>query len=464
VSALLRTLERLAGGDTDARVDVSPLHDELDAIAFGINVVADEWRWANRKMTDAERQRAEALRRSKEEAERANESKSVFLRNASHEIRTPIAVINVITELLSMPDLSDEDRADLVAKLRANSQAVLTLVGSLLDLSRLEAGKVRTVVEPVSPLGLVNEVVESLEPQARKKGLAVQIESEGRVPLAIATDEQRLRQILVNVVGNALKFTERGGVRIMMSAPSSNGTLLHFDVADTGLGISPEGQRSLFEPFEQADALVPLVHSGTGLGLSIARRLAEQLGGSLTLLHSQLDHGSTFRLTIPATPAQRSATRTVIAAPTSPRRLPGTRILLAEDNEDLQVALQRLLQAAGATVESAHDGRAAISKAMAGRFDVVLMDILMPRVNGLEAIRTLRARGCDVPIIALTGDSTTASRLASLDAGYTVLLSKPFDPDQLIESIWQLLTERYDQPDDGRRAAEEPAPMRGHDR
>src|SRR5262245_57428585 len=158
---MLRTLERLAGGDTDVRVDISPLHDELDALAFGINVVADELRWAHRKMTDDERQRAERLRRSKEEAERANESKSVFLRNASHEIRTPIAVINVITELLSMPDLSDEDRADLVAKLRANSQAVLTLVGSLLDLSRLEAGKVTTAIEPVSPLALVNEVVES---------------------------------------------------------------------------------------------------------------------------------------------------------------------------------------------------------------------------------------------------------------------------------------------------------------
>jgi signal transduction histidine kinase len=156
ITALLHTLERLAGGDTSARVDISPAHDELDAIAFGINVVADEWRWALRQVADAERRRVEALHRAKEEAERASESKSVFLRNASHEIRTPIAVITIITELLSLPDLPAQERADLVAKLRANSQAVLALVGNILDLSRLEAGKLTLMVEPVAPLELVN--------------------------------------------------------------------------------------------------------------------------------------------------------------------------------------------------------------------------------------------------------------------------------------------------------------------
>jgi signal transduction histidine kinase/CheY-like chemotaxis protein len=431
VTALLNTLERLAGGDTETRLEISARHDELDAIAFGINVVADELRFAHRQMADT-------LRHSKEQAERANESKGVFLRNASHEIRAPIAVITIITELLSLPNLSDEERADLVTKLRANSQAVLALVGNLLDLSRIEAGKLTTTIEPVAPLQLVTEVVESLEPQARKNGLAVRVDVEGTVPLAIASDQQRLRQILVNVIGNALKFTESGGVRITLSTTAAaQGTLLHVDVADTGPGIPPNAQKYLFEPFEQA-AIVPPVHSGTGLGLSIARRLAEQLGGSLALVRSGPE-GSMFRLTIGATAAHRTSSDSRVARQGLPRGLNGIRILLVDDNEDLQVALQRLLRSFGATVEVANDGRAAIAQASSRRYDVVLMDILMPGVNGLDAIRTLRAKGCDVPIIALTGDATTARRLASLDAGYSALLAKPFEPDHLVSSISSVL-------------------------
>ncbi len=443
ISALLNRLERLAGGDTGARLDISPLHDELDAIAFGINVVADELRWAHRQMTEAERQRADALHRSKEAAERANESKSVLLRNASHEIRTPIAIITIITELLSLPELSGDERADLVAKLRANSEALLMLVGNLLDLSRLEAGKLTLMIEPVSPFELVKDVVESLEPQARKKGLDVHVDVDGRVPLAIGTDAQRLRQILVNVVGNALKFTESGSVRLTMSTASSpSGDRLQIDMADTGPGITPDGQRYLFEPFEQADDLTRRVHGGTGLGLTIARRLAEQLGGSLTLLHSSPGQGSTFRLTIGARAADRAESDLGAVRDRRSRPLPGVRILLAEDSADLRAALRRLLQSLGAAVDCANDGRDAIAKALSSSYDVVLMDIRMPEVNGIEAIHAIRASGRDVPIVALTGDAAAARRLANLDAGHNAVLSKPFDADHLVASIDAALKRR----------------------
>jgi CheY-like chemotaxis protein len=269
------------------------------------------------------------------------------------------------------------------------------------------------------------------------------VDVNGRVPLAIATDPQRLRQILVNVVGNALKFTESGSVRITLSATKSAGRQwLHVDIADTGPGITPEGQRYLFEPFEQADDLTPRGPEGTGLGLSIARRLAEMLGGSLSLVHSAPDQGSTFRLTIEAPLVERSASGLAAGQDGASRPLAGVRALLAEDSADLQTAIKRLLQMLGASVQCANDGRDAIAQVMSGSFDVVLMDILMPNLNGLEAIRSLRSSGCDLPIVAFTGDATAALRLSSADTGCTVLLSKPFDAAHLLASIDAALKRR----------------------
>jgi len=447
VTAFLATLERLAAGDTRARVPISPQGDELDAIAFGIHVLADELRWAHAQVTESEHRMANELRRLKDDAERASESKSVFVRNASHEIRTPIAVILIIAELLARPDISNEERAELVGQLRANSQAVLSLVGNLLDLSRLEASRPALTIESLSPFELVTEVVQSLEPQARRKGLTVGVDVDGPLPVAIATDRLRLRQILVNIIGNALKFTESGGVQITLGLMTSiDGDTMCVDIADTGTGIAADRQTHLFEPFEQTDFNIPRVHGGSGLGLAISRNLAEQLGGNLALLRSSPDQGSTFRLTIKAPAVDQTqldiASVRAAAVDTPARPLMGLRILLADDSADLQVAVRRLLKSMGAAVDCAKNGREAMTMAMSSTYDVVLMDILMPDIDGLQAIRALRDRGSDVPIIALTGDATTDRRRAAAEAGGNVLLSKPFDSQNLLASIDVLLRGR----------------------
>jgi signal transduction histidine kinase/ActR/RegA family two-component response regulator len=419
VTALLEQLERMAAGDQSMMIPLTPQRDELDAIAYGINVLADELRWANA---------------------RASEAKTVFLRTASHEIRTPIASILGIADLLAYDHVNDADRTDLVARLRANCQALLSLVANVLDLSRIEADKIVLTYEPVVPLELVQEVVRSLEQEARAKGVAIRIEFEMGSSTTISTDRLRLRQILVNVLANAVKFTPRGEIRISLGIHrADDGERLTIDVADTGIGIAPHQVAGLFEPFGQADS-VARVHGGTGLGLALSRRLAEQLGGSLVLVSSEVGRGTTFRITID-THAAGAADGTRPPSPysaQSPRRLrvlTGLRILLAEDHPDLRLAIGRALGLEGAELEYATNGYEAITVAQQARFDVVVMDLLMPAMSGLDATRALRAAGIRVPVIAISADATPGARTAAIDAGCNAFLCKPFDAGDLVAAI-----------------------------
>jgi signal transduction histidine kinase len=448
IAALLVLLEQMAAGDTDRKLPISPLRDELDAIAFGVNVLVGELRWASARLTQAEQRQTAELHRAKDEAERANEAKSVFLRNASHEIRTPISAILGIADLLALPDLTDRERLDVVTRLRANGEALLSLVGNILDLSRLDAGKIALAEEPVSPLELVREVLKSLEPEASRKNVSFRFDVEADANPTIETDRQRLRQILINVVANAVKFTASGSVRVSLrTMPSSDGVAhLAIDVADTGVGIAPDRHEHLFEPFEQADLSIARTHGGTGLGLALSRRLAEQLGGTLGLLQSAPGRGSTFRVTLrgrrvePVRAEFSSASLTPSAnIPTSV--LDGVRILVAEDHADMQLAISRILKAVGASVECAYDGREAVAMAMSRTFDIVLMDVRMARWDGLEATRLLRSEGCRFPIVALSAFATTDLQAACLDAGCNAYLAKPFRLDELIASIRLLVSD-----------------------
>lgn len=435
VDALLDGLEAMVAGNENQQVEVSPFHDELDAIAFGINSLADELRYANARVTEAERRLAADLRLSRDKAERANESKTIFLRTASHEIRTPIAAILGIADLLAMGGLSEDDTAHLVARLRSNSRALLSLVGNVLDLSRLDADKLAPHVEPVSPFELVREVVESMEAEATRRGIDLRVDFGMLSALVIETDRLRLRQILVNLIANALKFTPSGWIAISARA-TEDGNHLAIDVTDTGIGIGEPYVANLFEPFSQLTAS-PSSGGGSGLGLALSRRLAEHLGGALTLLQSELGKGSTFRLTLDGRPARQA-----VSAPVSPKTrlipkpaLDGFRILLAEDNPDLQMAIGRALRLEGAQMSHAWNGREAVEMAQAGTFDVVIMDVRMPLMDGLDATRTLRASGYRLPIVALSADSTSEGRAASLAAGCSAYFTKPFDPTELIASI-----------------------------
>jgi len=421
VAALLESLERMAAGDESEMIPLSSSRDELDAIAYGINVLADELRWATA---------------------RASEAKNVFLRTASHEIRTPIASILGIVDLLDRDRLSDTDRTDLVARLRANCRALLSLVANVLDLSRIEADKIAFTFEAVSPLKLVQDVVESLDQEARAKGIAVRIQREmgGDSSTTISTDRMRLRQILVNVIANAVKFTPRGEVRISLGIHRVAGReRLTVDVADTGIGIAPDQIAALFQPFGQAD-VVARAHVGTGLGLALSRRLAEQLGGSLVLISSEIGRGTTFRITIDAqdtgvADGHRALSPDSDRAPAGVSALIGLRILLAEDNADLRMAIGRVLAIEGAALAQAANGREAIEIAQRSKLDVIVMDLIMPIMSCLEATRALRAAGSRVPIIAISADATSRARTAAVDAGCNAFLCKPFDAGDLVAAI-----------------------------
>jgi hypothetical protein len=441
VSSFLEQLESMAAGCIDTKLSLSSSRDELDAIAHGINALADELRYTSDRAAEVERHAADELLRAKERAEQANEAKSIFLRTASHEIRTPIAAILGIADLLAIGTVSDDDRADLVDRLRANSRALLSLVGNVLDLSRLEADKIELTFEPVSLVDLMHDVVHSLEADARKKRLYLRAHSETESSIIIETDRLRLRQILVNVVANAVKFTSRGGVDVALHEErTGDERRIIIDVTDTGIGLDPSQWEYLFVPFGQADPSIAREHGGSGLGLALSSRLAEQLGGRLELLQSELGKGCTFRLTLNASmaaPAQSAARPKKGSLMDDPARrvLDGVRILLADDNADLQLAIGRSLKIDGATISYASNGREAVQLAQSGTFDVVLMDMLMPSMNGLQAVRTLRADGCRVPIIAISADASPDTRAALIDAGCTAYLCKPFEPSDLTASI-----------------------------
>lgn len=438
VEALLEQLERMAAGER-TQLPISPARDSLDAIAHAVNVIGDELQWTNARTAEAERQRAEEMLLAKERAERANEAKSVFLRTASHEFRTPIAAILGIADQLAHAVLSEDDRV-LVDLLRTNSRALLSLVGNVLDLSRLDADKLTLNIERVSPLELACEVVKGLEADAHRKNLSVRVEGDVPMSLTIDTDRVRLRQILLNVVSNAVRFTVRGAVHIVLKVESyGDGDRVVIDVSDTGIGIDAEQREVLFEPFGQSDPTIARPHSGTGLGLALSSRLASRLGGSLELRWSEPGKGSTFRLHLGApnvdTPGAEVSQGYVSSAP---GWLQGYRILLADDHPDLRMAIGRALRLQGASITYARDGGEALTLVKNGEFDVVVMDIIMPVMNGLQATRAMRADGCQVPVIAISADGAPEMRALMLDAGCDAQMTKPFDPYDLTKVIQSL--------------------------
>ncbi len=423
LALLLEKLERMAGGDLANVIPISPAHDGLDAIAFGINALVDELRFS-----------ADDLRRAKEAAESADRAKTVFVRNISHEIRTPITAILALSQLLGETELEPARRDELVARIHSNARALAGLVDEVLDLSKVVAGKLELEVAPMDPLEAIAEVVHSLQPQALKKPILVSFDAADGMPASIDSDARRVRQILMNVIGNALKFTARGTIHARLRGLDGDPTRLAIDVTDTGLGMTEEQQGKLFVPFQQADPSISLAYGGTGLGLVLSKRLAEGLGGGLTLLSSAPGVGSTFRVTLSISAAGE---RTFVARePSHPLpALTGLRILLVDDNLDIRLPVAELLALAGARVEEAADGHEAIARATAGAFDLILMDVRMPSLDGLQATRLLRDRGCRVPILALTADAMMEQHAECMAAGYDDYIAKPIDWSQLVHRV-----------------------------
>jgi PAS domain S-box-containing protein len=397
----------------------------------------------------------EKLREAKEAAELATRSKSEFLANMSHEIRTPMTAILGYAGLLSDPKQSPEARVEYVGVIRRNGEHLLSIINDILDISKIDAGKMTMEWIPCSPMQIVAEVESLMRLRALEKGIGFGVEYHGRIPSAIRSDPTRLRQILLNLVGNAIKFTESGGVKIAVSMQDYGIlTAVRFDVSDTGIGLTSEHQAALFEPFGQADNSTTRRFGGTGLGLAICRRLTEMLGGTIGVV-SEPGKGSTFTFTIdaatPVQPPEVAPARSADALATTPangaRRLTG-RVLLAEDGQDNRRLATLYLEDAGLSVEAAVNGRIAVDKAVAAAqaglpFDLVLMDMQMPELDGYGATREIRRHGLsELPIIAFTAHAMTGDRALCEEAGCDDFASKPIDRAVLMATIIRHLNRR----------------------
>ncbi len=407
-----------------------PVNDDHNRIEYIIVV----------SMETTERKEAEQkLQASKELAEAANVAKSQFLANMSHEIRTPMNVITGFADLLVSEDDPNEQRSH-VELIQKASKSLLCLINEILDISRIEAGKLEIKMAGCSLSKLLNGIEILMQSMAKEKGLQFDIFRSASLPNVITTDRDRVRQCLINLIGNAIKFTSEGHVHLKVSLEEKQDKpFIRFDVEDTGIGIPQDKYEAIYETFTQADGSHTRQYGGTGLGLTITKQLAQLLGGDLSFT-SQEGKGSVFSLVIPAgvdaessalsDADERTEEATTKSMITDNLDFSG-KVLVAEDAEGCTILAERILKRYGLEVVMVDNGKEAVEKALQESFDLILMDIQMPGLNGLEATKKLREEGITTPIVALTAYAMPEDRANCMAAGCDDYISKPIDQDEL---------------------------------
>jgi PAS domain S-box-containing protein len=374
----------------------------------------------------------ESERKARKLAEDANNSKSTFLANMSHEIRTPLNALIGFNELLRSNSLSGEERSEYHNIIQRNGELLLHLIDDILDLSKVEAGHLAIETVKISLDDLLNEIKSFKTAKAAGKGLQFIMEVDPTTPKEFVTDPIRLKQILNNIIGNAIKFTMSGHVKVKVHSDLERKKLV-FAVTDTGIGIKEEDQAKLFQPFSQADASVTRKYGGTGLGLILSKRLAQRLGGDLYLENSSLEKGATFKIEVATDLEANSTVETVISLPE--KSLKNCKVLVVDDSVDNQVLIEHMLKSRGAKVDTADNGQVGLTKALENDYDVVLMDVQMPVLDGHSATRILREKGYIVPIIGLTAHAMQEDRKRCLEAGCSDYLTKPIRSEMLVQTI-----------------------------
>ncbi|MBX3585378.1 MAG: response regulator [Ramlibacter sp.] len=394
-----------------------------------------------RKTAEAEMQRAQAL------AEAANLAKSEFLANMSHEVRTPLNGILGLTQLMSGTALTDE-QSQYLKLVESSAQALLALLNDVLDFSKIEAGKMAVEAIPFQLQPWIEETAAPHVLAGQDKGLRVSVRQEGRLPQMLVGDPGRLRQVVSNLMSNAVKFTERGEVELAVLGQGAQGghVRLRFEVADTGIGIPADKQASIFEAFSQADATITRQYGGTGLGLAICDRLARLMGGQLTVV-SLPGKGSVFALELELGVAMDDTLPQARQSLVPAGAFAGVRVLLAEDHAVNELLMRRMLAQMGCEVSVAHNGAEAVAMWREGGAQLILMDVQMPEVSGLEATGQIRqhevAAGlAPIPIVALTAHAMAGDRERCLAAGMDGYVSKPVSVPALVEAMAAALKAR----------------------
>jgi signal transduction histidine kinase/DNA-binding NarL/FixJ family response regulator/HPt (histidine-containing phosphotransfer) domain-containing protein len=442
-----RMLDRVDASDTalkNANEALTKAHDGLE------ERVVERTAELREEIAAREKTQSELLK-AKEAAEAANVAKSQFLANMSHEIRTPLNAVIGFTDLLIKggDQCDDAERRDYLDTIHTSAKHLLSLINDILDLSKIEADRLEIERIPCSPHALLGEIISVLRVKALEKSLALGYRWQSGVPETIRTDPSRLRQLLMNLVGNAIKFTPQGSVEIVAELVCDDGDpRLAIQVIDTGVGIPREKFGTIFDPFVQADTSVTRQFGGTGLGLTISRRIAQALGGDIAV-SSEVGKGSTFTVTLatgpldgvrildaPEADAMRSRKET---AGTAFPSLAGARILVVEDGVTNRKLIGLILRKAGVEVAMAENGRIGADLAMQSRFDLILMDMQMPVMDGYTAATFLRQHGIDTPIIALTAHAMKGDQDKCLAAGCTAYVTKPIDADHLLRSVGEAL-------------------------